>query len=290
MGERLVVVRTLRQSREIGGLGQGQFVDRLVEIIERRGRDPVIAQPEIDLVQVELQDLLLGVGRLDPEGEQRLLDLAVVGALVRQQEVLGYLLRDGGSALQMLALELREGGTGDTLEVDAVVGVEVLVLGRDERMFHQRRNGGGGQVEPALVGVFGEQAAVDRVDAGHHGWLVVLELRVVRQVLLISPDQQADRGRADNKQQRTGREHETQKTGDQPHENQALWWTVDAKTGLACEKPVMPSRWEAVGDKLRLFCGVNAADENSGPLHCSHGRGCRTLLPARHSPRRRNAA
>ncbi len=186
MREGLVVVRPLRQRGEIGDLGHGQLVHRLAEIVQGRGGDAVVAEAEIDLVEVELEDLLLRIGRLDLEGEQRLLDLAVERSLVGQQEVLGDLLGDRRGALDVLAaLDQHHRGAGDAFEVDAVVRVEVLVLGRDEGFLHQGGDRRGRQVQAALVGIFGEHRAVAGVDAGHHRRLVVLELGVVRQILLV---------------------------------------------------------------------------------------------------------
>ncbi len=100
LAERMQRARRLRQRGEIGGFRDRQLVHRLV-VVDQRGRgDAVGAEAEIDLVEIELEDLVLGVGALDPQREQRFLDLAVERDLVGQQEVLGDLLRDRGSALR----------------------------------------------------------------------------------------------------------------------------------------------------------------------------------------------
>ena len=98
VAEGMVVVRPLGQRREIGRLRERQLVHRLVEIVERGGGDAVGAEAEEDLVEVELEDLVLGVGLLDAEREDRFLDLAVERLLVGEQEVLGDLLGDGRGA------------------------------------------------------------------------------------------------------------------------------------------------------------------------------------------------
>ena len=77
VAERVVVVRRLGQRGEIGRLGERQLVHRLVEIVERRRGDAIGAEAEEDLVEIELEDLVLGVGLLDAEREDRFLDLAV---------------------------------------------------------------------------------------------------------------------------------------------------------------------------------------------------------------------
>ena len=44
LAERMVVVRRLRQRRQVGGLGERQLMDRLAEIVQRRRGDAVIAR------------------------------------------------------------------------------------------------------------------------------------------------------------------------------------------------------------------------------------------------------
>ena len=142
VAEGIVIVGALGQAGEIGGLGQRQLVGRLVEIVQGGGGDAVIAEAEIDFVEVELEDALLGIGLLDAHREQGFLDLAVEGALVGQQEVLRHLLGDGRGALHVLgALQQHHGRADHALGVDAVMGVEILVLGRDEGLFHLGRDG-----------------------------------------------------------------------------------------------------------------------------------------------------
>ena len=99
------------------------------------------------------------------------------GAVGGQQEVLGDLLGDGRSALHVLAaLQEHQAGAQDALGVEAAVGIEVLVLGGDEGVLDQRRNRRRGQIEAPLARIFGQQAAVGRVNARHHRRLVVLQL------------------------------------------------------------------------------------------------------------------
>ena len=191
---------------------------RLVEIVEGGGRDAVVAEAEIDLVEIELEDLLLRIGGLDAEGDQRLAYLALERALVADEEVLGDLLRDGGCALHMLgALQQDHHGARDAFRIDAVMRVEILVLGRDEGMLHQRRNRIARQIEPALARIFGQNRAVARVDAGHDRRLVVLELRGVGQILRIGVDHRSDRHGADHEKDRAGRKYEAEKAADHPH-------------------------------------------------------------------------
>ena len=140
------------------------------------------------------------------------------GAVRGQQEVLGDLLSDRRSALHApRTLQKHQAGADDALGVDAAVGIEILVLGGDEGVLDQRRNGRRGQIETPLARVFGQQAAVGGVNARHHRRLVVLQLGVVGQVLLELPDDGGDDRRRDDEDDGAGREHETEETGDAAH-------------------------------------------------------------------------
>ena len=72
---------------------------------------------------------------------------------------------------------------GDAVIVEAGVLVEILVLGREERRLDPVRDRLDRQVEPPLVGVFGDQLAVGGMDAGHDRRLVFGQHLVVRQIL-----------------------------------------------------------------------------------------------------------
>ena len=129
---------------------------------------------------------------LDPHREQRFLDLAAERDLVGQQEVLGDLLGDGGGTLRpavgAVVLRVEHGGARHAGKVNAAMFVEILVLGGEEGVDHEFWNRLDRQIEPALPGVFAEQRAVRGMDAGHHRRLVILQLRIVGQVLGEMPD------------------------------------------------------------------------------------------------------
>ena len=54
---------------------------RLAEVVARRLLDAVAAVAEVDVVEVELEDLVLGELLLEAPREERLADLAAEGAL-----------------------------------------------------------------------------------------------------------------------------------------------------------------------------------------------------------------
>jgi len=82
---RRIVARVPGQAREQGALRQAQLLDALCEKDLRRGVDAVGALAEVDLVEVHLENLVLGVGLLDPDREDDFLEFAGDGLLVREE-------------------------------------------------------------------------------------------------------------------------------------------------------------------------------------------------------------
>ncbi len=134
--------------REVGGrgnharqqraVGEVELARRLAEPGPGRGAeaDQVgrAAPPPEDLVQVGLEDLLLGVARLEHHREQRLAQLAADAPLVGEIEVLGQLLGDRRSALPHLAgPQVGPESTQHADERDAGVLEEGGILGSEHR-------------------------------------------------------------------------------------------------------------------------------------------------------------
>ena len=186
VADRVVVVGRLGQGRQEGRLGDGQLVERLVEVVQRRRRYAVGAEAEEDLVQVEFEDMVLGEGLFDAQGDDRLADLALDRDLVGQQEVLGHLLGDGRSADRPPVLaqvpDVHHHRAGDGQRIDAAVAVEILVLGRQEGVDHPPGDRVDRHEDPLFRGVFGQQPAVACMHPGDRGRLVAGKLLVIRQV------------------------------------------------------------------------------------------------------------
>ena len=91
------------------------------------------ALPEINLVQVKLQYLLLGILALQLQCQKDLLHLALHGAVLRQIGILRKLLRNRGTALRDLVLaEVCPDGTKDAAGIDARVLIEAVIFDCDE--------------------------------------------------------------------------------------------------------------------------------------------------------------
>ena len=84
------------------------------------------------------------------------------------------------------------------------------------------------------MGIFGQDRPVAGMNAGHDGRLVILQLRVVRQVLGIDIDQPADAERGDDENDRARREEEAEKPGEKTH-SISLSQLSRRRDGVACE-------------------------------------------------------
>ena len=131
----------LGKPRQDGGLAQVDVPDVLVEVVERCLFDAVVRAAEIDLVQVEEEDVVLGEVLLQAHREQDLLQLPAPALLAAEEEVLHHLLGDGRGPQPLLPAErVDDGGADERERVEPGVLVEVLVLGRDHRLHQHARD------------------------------------------------------------------------------------------------------------------------------------------------------
>ena len=124
---------------------------------------------------------------LDAQGEQDLLELPLLAQLVRaEHHVARHLLGDGGRAHRAASvadvLQVGERGARDGERIDALVGVEVLVLGGDEGALDLFGDGADRGEDAALVGELGHQPVVTGIDATHHRRLIGAQAVQRRQV------------------------------------------------------------------------------------------------------------
>jgi len=174
---RVVVRRRLGQHREVGGLGQRQVGDVLVEIGAGCGLHTIGVAPEEDRVEVDLKDLGLRQRRLEAEGEDRLADLALDRIFVVAEQMLGDLLGDGRpAACPRAAGGLLDDEIADRADqpgiVDPAMAEEGLVLGRDERLDDQRRIFLERQFDPPLAREAADRVAIITADIGRQRGLV----------------------------------------------------------------------------------------------------------------------
>src|SRR5215470_12891904 len=125
-----VINRRLRESSYQCGLCQGELLRRFAEVIFRRGLEAVNAMTEIDLVGVEREDLVFSEAALNLNGQQRLLDLAMVRTIWGKKQITRELHGERGRPLGFLSrLDVTVRGADDSPHVDPPVAIEALVLG-----------------------------------------------------------------------------------------------------------------------------------------------------------------
>ncbi len=151
----------LGQCGQDGHLVQVEFVQVATEIDRGRGGDAICALPEIDLVQVQFEDLVLGQLPFDLQREEDFADLALIGALPGQKEVAGKLHGDGAAALGALAgAEQVDAGAQQTHRIHAAVPVETFVFRRHKGLQEALGHLGYGYGFAPLFCEFADQAAV----------------------------------------------------------------------------------------------------------------------------------
>ncbi len=133
---RIVQPGPLQQRSEESRLTGVQPTDVLAVVRLRRTLDPVGATTEPTGVEITLQDLVLAHLVVELEGHHGLGELAAVGLLLSEIDVLDVLLRDRRAALGTALPDRPQDRTADPLERNARIAVETLVLGREHRPAH----------------------------------------------------------------------------------------------------------------------------------------------------------
>ena len=145
---RAVVGRRLHRAGQQGRFADAELRGRLIEEALGRGVDAGGAAAEIDPVQIERQDLLLGELPLQPHRQHQLLHLAPDRPGGGQEQVAGELLGDGRARPPAMQWQRRSAKPAARTpmpdHVEAHVAVEAPVLDGDE---------GGGHVGRKLVDV-----------------------------------------------------------------------------------------------------------------------------------------
>ena len=231
----------LGQAGQQRGLGQVQIFGVLGEVELRCGLEAVHAAAEINLVAVEREDLLLGEGALDLDGEIGFLHLAGGGAIGGEKKIARQLHGQRGSALgAAVGAEIVPERAGDAEDVDAPVRFEVLVFDGDDGLAQDGREVVVVDDDAALQSKGADDAALAVVEIGRGGGPVALEVVDLRQI------DGVDQGEAG---QRTGDDGEKQ----------------EHREGELCR--------QACADETRVAEPAQGAADGSG-----QGRACSTRL------------
>ena len=176
----------------------GETVERMPEVVFACRLETVVATAQVDLVHVELEDFLLGVGLFDADGGHRLFDFTGDGTFRREEQEFGQLLGEGGGAAELLAAEgALDDCRRDSPDVHAPVVVEGAVLGRHDGV--NRVFGDGVETDPfaAFHEVLVRNLPVHVVDVCHEFRVDLLELREgreFRQVVVVDYDDSDEPG------------------------------------------------------------------------------------------------
>jgi hypothetical protein len=144
--ERRECLRRLDHAGERRGLGERQVDDVLAEVEPRRFGEAVhrerAAVAEVHLVQVQLEDLILGQPALRDHRHELFAQLARHALLGREQQVLHELLRQRAPAheVRLVAFEVRDHRRRGSDEVDPGVVVEAAILDREDGVAHVLRD------------------------------------------------------------------------------------------------------------------------------------------------------
>jgi hypothetical protein len=194
--------RRLDQARDHRRLGQRQVGPAVAEELSGSGVDAIGPAAEIDLVEVELEDLVLGELAFERERQHRLAQLAPEIIFVRQEDGARDLLRDGRRALQptsfaaVLPGELERAREAD--RIDAEVAAKAAILDRDHRVAHHAGDVAIGDPLAVAGAQRHDHRAVGGVNADH--------LPVGRRLELVVARQRSARG-VDRDHQRDQRQH-----------------------------------------------------------------------------------
>src|SRR5205085_4023431 len=178
-------VRPLRQSGKKRALLEREFLRRLAEIAARRELDAPRAPAEIDGIEIKLEDLRLAQRLLDPRCHDHLADLALVGQIFADQQILDDLLGDGRAALRPAGCgEIADEGADQAALVDPLVLIEASILGREKSLLHVLRDVGKRHPDSPLVLLeyLGETLATPVEDDARAGQPHALELGMIGQI------------------------------------------------------------------------------------------------------------
>ena len=207
---RIEARRGFGQPGQHRGLGYGDVLQRLSVIDLCRSGEAVGTLTQVDLVDIDLQDFVLGQARLDLEGQQRLVQLARQRFLAAEEEIPGHLHGNGGGALTPASrTQVGVSRPDDPLVVHPGMLVEALILGGEDGAFHDFRDFDYGNDGSALLAELSDQGAFRGVHAQRHFGAVIGQHIERRQIRVGEQDHQTQQRaggdtQSGQKQQRKG--------------------------------------------------------------------------------------
>ena len=214
---RMIFAGGLRHCRQNRRFARCQIRQGFVEIGLCRSGNAVGVLTQKNLVEVKFQDLVFGQSPFNPRRQNQFLDLALAGAVARQQKVLHHLLGDGGCAAQIVATRFnrRQRRSRHATGVKAVVSVEILVFGRDEGLFDDVGNFLDRGKDPAFLGKLVDDAPFAGIDAADGRRSILRQLVIAGQIAAIHPENGTHHQRCEKRTQGQGAEQGPEKRYDE---------------------------------------------------------------------------
>ena len=197
ISNRVVSRRRFRQPGKYRCLPQSQLVERLAEVDLGCRRKPVGALPQVYLIDVELEDLVLREVVLDFERQQRFIELARKRFLGGKEEIPGHLHGDRACALFASPLgEVGVGRAGDAEVVDSRVLIKPFVLRSKDRVLELLRNLLDRNERAALLAELADLRTLRGVNPHGYLGLIVRKYFKRRQIRIRKRNDQANQKRA----------------------------------------------------------------------------------------------
>src|SRR5450759_2902412 len=203
---RVITPGRLGQRGDGGRLGEVDVAHRLAEVALTGRLDAVGAAPQVDLVEVELENVVLAVLRLDGPRDLGFTQLADDGLLARplprinvarqlpRIDVARQLHGDGRESLgESAAPQVAEAGAQHADEIDAAVLVEPLVLRDDEGFPQDLRDLVDGHERAAFEAHFGHEPAVSGEELGRLARAVLVEPADGRALVATADEEPSER-------------------------------------------------------------------------------------------------
>ena len=249
--------RRAHQPGEHGRFGKRYLARGLAEVALRGLLDAIGAGAEIDAIEIERENLRLGIFPFQPDRQQHFLQLAIDGALLREEEVLRQLLRDGGAALADAAVQdVGDERARNAERVDAIVRIEAPVFDGDEGLRHIRRQFFQRQHRAGAVAAGGERAAAEIDDLDRRRPL-------------------GDFQRLDRRQMRADTDHRADARDAKPERE------YDAPVGEATDERTCGARRASICAFASSRAWPAACRRPDGRLQTRAGPGCCCPTPAR---------
>ena len=169
---RPVGIRRARQTRQRGGLCQRHVLARFAEILPRRRFDAVCAAPQEDLVEVQLEDLVLGEFALKLQCHKCFFGLPLHGAFGRHsrhfRDISHNLHGDCAGAAHAARPNRILKRARNRQRAHPFVYVKRMIFGRDEGLLQVQRNFVQTHELPRLDRVLAEEHPIRGIDPAAH--------------------------------------------------------------------------------------------------------------------------